>query len=223
MALEPCSAVDIDLAIKDLQRASTLSPRSADIQNELQSALLRRRAGMPSEIIANRTRATSSSSARKGSAASSNYGVGAPLPTSSSSSSPYLGRSRHVGTEVGVDAEAEVDDAAQDPEIAVLYTSQFSDFKDEDLDKVAVNITDRIANSCSLAIKNKRRGMVSECNKLIARVNLLKRDLLLFVRRARRYRRIVIFRKQLDWLVKMSTASMDEIVNHWNIDITDVE
>jgi predicted P-loop ATPase/GTPase len=124
---------------------------------------------------------------------------------------------------VGVDADAEYDDATQDSDIALRNITDFTNFTDDYIEKIVVDGTNRIADNCTQMLQNKKRGMISESNKLLTRIGLLKRDLLLFVRRVRRHRRIVIFRKQLDWLNKMCVASIDEITKYWNIDITDHE
>jgi hypothetical protein len=202
-----------------------VNPNENAVQQELQTAralLARKREETNAENSSNVCGGILSSSSRRTTVPVN--GHSAMLPSSSSSSSPSFGRSRHMGTDVGVDVEAELDDAAQDSDISIMRTiTDFSQFTDESVEKVVVDITSRIADNCSLAVENKRGGMISECNKLLTRVGLLKRDLLLFVRRARRYRRIVIFRKQLEWLNKMSTASIEEIIKYWNIDLTDYE
>lgn len=234
--MHPMTAANVSAAVEDLQRANLLRPNDPNIQRELQSAqvLLKRTLDKNGTLPAAPSSRSSSSNALVPPAPTNTVET-----TSSSSSSPGFrhphgyshshSNSRHIVTEVGVDAEAEYDDAAQgdgsgsDLLGMVRTLTDFTNISDEHIEQMVMEGAARIADNCSLMLDNKRQGMISESNKLLTRVGLLKRDLLVFVRRARRHRRIVVFRKQVEWLSKMSTATIDEITKYWNIDITDHE
>ncbi len=134
----------------------------------------------------------------------------------STSSSLPSSRSRHVGTNVGVDMEAEEEDGAQDRDI-LRNVGDYAQLSPEDVNRIIQVCLTRINDLLGLSRKNKAVGMISESNRLRTRALLLRRDLKNFANNIRSMRRLVVLRRQLAWFQNMCGSSTSTVDNRLDL------